>query len=138
VVDTEQPTITLDMEVDGACDVNQAALECRNLVIANPLVPLFASLPERRYPLVLRVPIERRTEVEIVPPSGWSLADRAPRRLETAWGDVSETIDPSGRSSLRVSLPKQTVSTEDYPAFARFCRAVDELTSRPPMLVRPR
>lgn len=131
--------LSLDLEVDGACDPLGGTLECRSLVLSNPLVPLFATLPQRTYPLVLRVPIERRTELEVTAPPGWRVEDRPPRRLETEWGSVAETLERSGRSwhsTLRVRLPRQTVATEDYGSFARFCRAVDELTSRPPVLER--
>ncbi len=137
----EPSRMTLDLVLAGACASDGATLRCRNLVLSNPLVPLFASLPQRTYPLILRVPIERRTEVEVVAPPGWRVEERPPRQLETGWGSVEESLSgkaPSLRSLLRVSLPRQTISTEDYPAFARFCRAVDELTSRPPVLVRSR
>jgi hypothetical protein len=135
----QQHLIELQMQVNGACDVIGSKLECRSLVLSNPLVPLFASLPERSYPLVLRVPIERLTHLEVVAPAGWQLEERPPRRVQTEWGSVSEVLeraDNTALSKLTVKLVKQTVSTADYPAFARFCRAVDELTSRPPTLVQ--
>ncbi|MGD9252561.1 MAG: hypothetical protein PVG92_01365 [Holophagae bacterium] len=137
--DEGESFIELEMMVDGACDAIGSTLECRSLVLSNPLVPLFASLPERTYPVVLQVPLKRRTDLEIISPEGWQLEQRPPRRVETGWGSVDESIersDASVRSLLTVVLPRQTVSTDDYPAFARFCRAVDELTSRPPTLVR--
>ena len=37
---------------------------------------------------------------------------------------------------LRIALPAQTVTPDDYQSFARFCQAVDELTTRPPRLER--
>ena len=135
----DESFIELEMLVEGACDAIDSTLECRSLVLGNPLVPLFASLPERTYPLVLQVPLERRTVLEITAPEGWQLEERSPRRVETGWGSVHETIertDSTVRSRLTVALPRQTVSTDDYPAFARFCLAVDELISRPPTLVR--
>jgi hypothetical protein len=37
---------------------------------------------------------------------------------------------------LDIALPAQTVAPDDYRAFARFCQAIDELTTRPPSLER--
>ena len=131
--------IHLEMLVRGACDAEEGELVCRSLVLAHPLVPVLASLPERTYPLVLRVPIERRLELDLVPAPGWVPAHRAPRRLEAEWGSVDEDLDDEAgslRSVLHIVLPAQTVATENYPAFARFCQAVDELSSRPPRLRR--
>ena len=85
------------------------------------------------------VPVERRLELELEPPSGWALAERKPRQLKAEWGTIDETLDTSDGSQhsvLRITLPAQTVAPEDYPAFARFCHAVDELTMRPPKLRR--
>ena len=42
----------------------------------------------------------------------------------------------SPRSGEDPNRYKSNYRTDDYPAFARFCRAVDELISRPPTLVR--
>jgi len=129
--------IHLVMAVADACDEEDGGFVCRSLVLARPLVPVLASLPERAYPLVLRVPVERRFELELVPPPGWESANLPPRRLETGWGSVDEQIERTNgsfRSILRVKLPAQTVATNDYRAFARFCQAVDELTTRPPRL----
>jgi hypothetical protein len=50
---------------------------------------------------------------------------------------VSEILeDEAGRSRsvLTLEIPAQTVTPEEYPEFARFCQAVDELVSRPPRL----
>jgi hypothetical protein len=109
-------------------------------VLANPLVPLLATLPQRRYPLVLRLPIERRFKLELEPPPGWRPADRRPRRLDTEWGSVEETLsetsDGTQTSVLQVEVPAQTVAPDAYPAFARFCQALDELARRPPRLRR--
>jgi hypothetical protein len=132
-------TVSLDITVPGACDAEDGELVCRSLILTNPLVPTLARLPERTYPLVLRMPIERRIEIDLVPPAGWQPKKRSPLRLDAQWGSVSEILEPSGgsrRSVLRITLPSQTVAPEDYPAFARFCQAVDELTTRPPRLER--
>jgi hypothetical protein len=138
IEDTEGvATIHMDITVPGACDAEDGMLTCRTLVLAQPLVPILASLPDRRYPLVLRLPIERLLTLEIVPPAGWQLTDRLPRQLEADWGSVGESLEPidgSLRSVLSIRLPAQTVAREDYRDFARFCQAVDELTMRPPSL----
>ncbi len=132
-------TLQLDLTVPGACEAEGGELVCRSLVLSNPLVPTLARLPERSYSLVLRVPIERRIELELVPPPGWRTTNRPPRRLEAEWGLVDESleaVDGSQRSVLRITLPAQTVTPENYRGFARFCQAVDELTNRPPRLER--
>jgi hypothetical protein len=131
--------VHLDITVPGACEAEDGEFVCRSLVLANPMVPTLARLPERTYPLVLRVPIERRIELDLVPPSGWREKSRAPRLLDAEWGSVSETleeIDGSQRSILRIALPAQTIAVDDYANFARFCQAVDELSTRPPRLER--
>ena len=131
--------VHLQLEVPGACESENGDLVCRSLVLANPMVPALASLPERTYPLVLRVPVERRLELDLIVPPGWQLSDRVPRRLDAEWGSVSEALErtpESTRSVLRIELPMQTVDPVDYPAFARFCHAVDELATRPPRLQR--
>jgi hypothetical protein len=110
---------------------------CRSLVLSNPLVPVLAALPERQNPLLLRIPILRRLELELVPPPGWRAGERPPRLLETGWGSVNERVAASAgglRSVLEIELAAQTVAPDDYPAFARFCQAVDELATRPPRL----
>lgn len=135
----EGAIIRLDITVPGACDMENGELVCRSLILANPVVPTLARLPERTYPLMLRLPIERRIQLDVVPPSGWEPTKRQPRRLQAEWGSVSESLELVAgirRSILHISLPAQTVSPEDYPAFARFCQAIDELTTRPPRLER--
>ncbi len=84
------------------------------------------------------VPVLQRNELVIEVPDGWTI-EHEPRRLETKWGSVVETTEREGqrhRSVLLLELPAQTVAPEDYPEFARFCHAVDELNSRPPILMR--
>ena len=132
-------TIRLDITIPGACDTEGGELVCRSLILANPVVPTLARLPERTYPLMLRLPMERRIQLDLMPPPGWEPKKRQPRRLDAEWGSVSETLEPvdgAHQSVLRISLPAQTVAPEDYRAFARFCQAIDELTTRPPRLVR--
>jgi hypothetical protein len=88
---------------------------------------------------MLRLPMERRIRLDLVPPPGWQPKKRKPRRLDAEWGSVSETlekVDGSLQSVLRISLPSQTVLPADYKAFARFCQAIDELTTRAPRLER--
>jgi len=112
-------------------------LVCRSLVLSNPIVPVLASLSERRYPLVLRLPIERNLELDLVAPDGWSVVPRPPRRLAAEWGSVEETlstVDGVQRSTLHIVIPAVRVEPSDYVAFARFCQALDELSTRPPLL----
>ena len=132
-------TISLKITVPGGCDAEGGELVCRSLILSNPLVPTLARLPERTYPLMLRLPMERRIRLDLVPPPGWQPKKRKPRRLDAEWGSVSETlekVDGSLQSVLRISLPSQTVLPADYKAFARFCQAIDELTTRAPRLER--
>jgi len=113
-------------------------MECRGLNSATALAPALASLSERRHPLVLQLPILRREEVSIQAPPEWKI-DRPARRLSTSWGRVDETIENiegQQQSTLILEIPAVTVMPEDYPEFARFCRAVDELVSRPPRFKR--
>lgn len=128
----------LDLELDlrGACDPAADQMTCRSLVLAQPLAPALASLPERRYPLVLALGFAQQLTLELVAPPGWTI-DRQPRRLTSRWGTVDETLTRDGaaiRSVLAITIPPQTVDPADYPEFARFCHAVDELASRPPVL----
>ncbi len=130
--------IHLSFRLDRACVASRDQLECRHLVPAKPLVPALASLPERRFPLILQLPVDRRLELTVLPPEGFA-SHRPPRLLETTFGSVHEELATSGntlRSSLVVTIPSQVVAPTDYPAFARFCQAVDALTLRPPVLTR--
>lgn len=130
--------LELEMASTGVCRPEGDSLICRRLVFSKPLVPVLAALPTRRYPLIMPVPVLQRNELVIEVPEGWTI-DHPPRRIETRWGSVVETIERDGRhhrSVLRLQLPAQIVEPEDYPEFARFCHAVDELNSRPPLLSR--
>jgi hypothetical protein len=130
--------LELEMRSPGVCRPEGNSMVCRQLVFSKPLVPVLAALPTRRYPLIMPVPVLQRQELVIEVPEGWTV-DRVPRRIEARWGSVTETTDRDGRrhrSVLRLELPAQTVSPDDYPEFARFCHAVDELSSRPPVLSR--
>ncbi len=137
IKDDDGAVILLELTAPRACEAENGELVCRSLVLSNPLVPVLASLPERQYPLVLRLPIERRLALDLVAPEGWSVVDRPPRRLTTDWGSVTETftdIDGAQRSLLHIELPAQRVEPDEFAAFARFCQALDELTTRPPRL----
>ena len=128
--------LELLMRAPGACRAEGDSMVCRSLVFTKPLLPVLAALPTRRYPLIMPVPVLQRNELVIEAPEGWTI-DHRPRRLETRWGSVVETVDREGRrhrSILKLELPAQTVAPDDYPEFARFCHAVDELSSRPPVL----
>jgi hypothetical protein len=130
--------VQLELDLARACEDDRGELICRSLVVTRPLVPMLASLPERRHPLVLQLPLLRRVELAVAPPEGWTI-DRPARRLQTEWGAVDELLTADSqqmRSVLKIAIPAQTVSSEEYPRFARFCHAVDELTSRPPRLRR--
>lgn len=129
-------SLRLKLSLPRACDRLDGRMECRSLVVSRPLVPSLASLPVRRFPLALELPITERVELVLRPPAGWTL-DRPARRLETEWGSVNERIEVDGevhRSVLTLRVPARTVPPEEYPEFARFCHAVDELMSRPPTL----
>jgi len=133
-------TLRLELSLPGACDVTGGRMVCRNLVVSRPLVPTLAPLPERQYPLALELPITERVETVIHPPAGWSV-ERPPRRLHASWGAMDEETgaeDGSYRSVLTLQIPARTVTPEEYPEFARFCHAVDELASRPPILIQRR
>ncbi len=134
----ERLEVRFIMDLPGACDVQGATMECRGFNAASPLGPALASLPERQQPLILQMPILRLDEVVIQPPPGWT-SDRPARRLSTSWGHVDETVEMvegRRRSILVLEIPAVTVEPQDYPEFARFCRAIDELISRPPRFER--
>ncbi len=134
----EGAVLRLQLSLPGACDRTGDKMECRSLVVSRPLVPSLASLPQRKYPLSLDLPISERVELVLRLPPGWTV-DRLPRRLEADWGSVSETLEVDGdryQSVLMLRVPARTVPPEEYPEFARFCRAVDELSGRPPTLRR--
>jgi hypothetical protein len=134
----DRTVLRLDLTLPGACEVSGDRMECRGLVLSRPLVPALASLPERRYPLVVNLPITERVELVLDGPPGWSV-ERAERRLEAEWGSVHEELDVDGRrvrSVLTLEVPARTVTPDEYPQFVRFCQAVDELSARPPTLER--
>lgn len=134
----EEVRLLFELDLDRACEVEGDAMTCRTLTLARPLSPVLASLPERRFPLVVDLPLIQVIELEIEPPPDWS-EERPPRRLTTDWGSVGEElgrIDGRLRSTLRLEVPAQVVAPSDYAAFARFCHAVDELAARPPILRR--
>jgi len=129
--------LRLELRLPSACEISGTSMVCRSLVVARPLVPALASLPARSYPLDLRLPITERVTTEIEPPPGWTV-DRTPRRLQSSWGSLTEELSVENgryRSVVELEVPSRTVSPDDYPAFARFCHAVDELNSRPPTFV---
>ena len=134
----DRTALRLDLALPGACDVAGDRIVCRGLVVSRPLVPSLASLPERSYPLVVPLPITERIELVLEAPAGWS-SERPPRRLDAEWGSVAEELTVDGfrlRSVLTLEVAAVTVAPEDYPRFARFCQAVDELSARPPTLER--
>jgi hypothetical protein len=134
----DEVVLRLALELPRACELEQGRLICRSLVVARPLAPSLASLPERRFPLVLALPASQRITTLVEAPPGWAI-ERPPRLLETPWGSVTETLEggAAGFSSvLELTVPAQTVEPTDYPQFARFCHAVDELVLRPPVLTQ--
>jgi hypothetical protein len=134
----ERVVLTFDATLPGACEVGEQAMVCRAMVLAKPLAPVLTPLPERRFPLVIALPVLQRVELDLALPEGWAPAAR-PRRLETSWGSVTEELEVEhGRlhSVLSLRIDARVVDPADYPEFARFCHAVDELMSRAPRLQR--
>ncbi len=133
------PRLSLSLHVDGACETGtDGTMTCTELNLARPLSDALASLPERRFPLVLQLPIVRIQELHLELPAGWTV-DPKPRRLEAEWGTLDETRtvrDGTLDSVLRLTIPAQKVPPERYPEFARFCHAVDGLMMRPLRIVR--
>jgi tetratricopeptide (TPR) repeat protein len=130
--------MSFTMALPQACELNEEAMTCRSLLLGSPLSPALASLPERQFPLILQLPLQRLIEVEITAPPGFSM-ERPPRLLNTRWGEVNEKLEVNDRVTsfeLYLHVPAQTVPPEQYRDFARFCLAVDELISRPPELRR--
>jgi len=134
----EELRVRFIFDLSEACSRQGDTMTCAALGSGEDLTAELASLPERTQPLILQLPILRREQVTLRPPPGWD-ARRPPRRLERSWGKVEETVDfkeGQFRSTLVLEIPAVTVSPEEYPEFARFIRAVGELTSRPPRLHR--
>jgi hypothetical protein len=128
--------LRLRLELPRACSIRNSSMECQDLMPTTPFAPALAALPTRQFPLVLHLPVLQRKELVVHFPPGWSL-DRRTRRLQASWGSVAEEIErteSSFHSVLRLSLPAQTVPTERYREFARFCQAIDELIQRPEVL----
>ena len=128
--------LELTMRSTGVCRPEGDSMVCRALVFGKPLAPVLAALPTRQFPLIMPVPVLQRSELTIDLPDGWTI-DRPPRRIESRWGSLIETLDREGQrltSVVRLELPAQTVAPEEYGEFARFCHAVDELNSRPPVM----
>ncbi len=131
--------VVLSLEISGACDRSEAGLSCRALVTNQPLTPILASLSTRRFPLVLQLPVLRHHETVFRPPTGW-IMDRVERKLVSRWGSVEEHLEQTGddiRSVVSLEVFATRVAPDDYPEFARFCRAIDELLGRPPVFHRP-
>lgn len=129
--------LQISMQAPGVCRPEGGEMVCRALVFSKPLAQVLAALPTRKFDLIMPVPVLQRNELTLELPEGWRVEHR-PRKIESRWGSVVESIEGDGRrhrSILKLELPAQTVAPGDYPAFARFCHAVDELSSRPPVLV---
>jgi len=128
--------LQLSMQANGVCRPEDGEMVCRALVFSKPLAQVLAALPSRKFDLIMPVPVLQRNELTLELPEGWTV-EQKPRMIESRWGSVVESISIVGRrhqSVLKLELPAQKVTPEDYPAFARFCHAVDELSSRPPVL----
>ena len=130
--------IRLEMVVDGLCSPRPEGFECRDLVPVRALAPALASLPERRYPLILQIPVVQHMDLHLTPPPGFGY-DKPPRRITSQWGSIDETLVVEEgwlTSKLTLHLQAQTITPDEYPAFARFCTAADELMLRPLVLRR--
>lgn len=131
--------ISLSLDDANACELDGKKMTCRGLIINDALAPVLASLPQRKSPLILQVPVQRIFDLTLEAPAGWKIEAWAPRQLQTRWGKVNEQLQiQNGRLDSRIFLDifALTASPADYPEFSRFCRAVDELTLRPPRLLR--
>ena len=134
----ELAVLRLGLKLPEACELAGDEMVCRHLVVTRPLAPTLASLPDRSLPLVLHLPHEQTVVLELEPPAGWS-ATWPERRFDAPWGEVrEEMVGREGRalSTLELRIPAQVIEPDDYPGFVRFCHAVDELLTRPPVLVR--
>jgi len=99
------------------------------------LAPAWAPAASRTTTELVPVPVENDVEVRIRPPAGTPLPDpRPPVDLEGPHGarfSMDEVVEDGAlviRRSLR--LPVMRVTPREYPAFAAFCRAVDEAEAR--------
>ncbi len=92
----------------------------------------YASLPERRTPLLISEPVRMEMKVFISFPEGWTVTQGPPPAdVETSFGgfkrqekSVSRAQDLSWSQVLW--LPLQRVSVENYEAFRSFAQQVDD------------
>jgi len=136
--DDRDVVLHLDLHLPSACLPEGDGMVCQALVLARPISPRLASLPERKTPLVIQLPVLQRMETELILPRGWTLAQGS-RRLDDSHGSVVRTVAVKGndsRSVLELRIPAQSVAPEDYPGMVRFCHAADELLTEPPRLRR--
>ncbi len=127
----------LDLQLPQACTPSGDAMECRALIMARPLSPRLASLPSRKYPLVLQLPVEQRIDVELTPPPGWVVNMRS-RTFAGDWGRVSRIVTAKGPAVSSVTtlhIPACVVPAAKYQDFVRFCHSVDQITTQPPRLI---
>ncbi|HHQ48766.1 MAG TPA: DUF3857 domain-containing protein, partial [Acidobacteria bacterium] len=126
----------LDLHLPSACLPEGTGMTCQALVLAHPISPRLASLPERKTPLVIELPVLQRMESELILPEGWTLAEGS-RRVEDPHGSVVRTVTASGnhvRLVLELRIPAQSVPPEAYPGMVRFCHAADDVLTEPPRL----
>ncbi|NOZ78287.1 MAG: hypothetical protein GXP48_03720 [Acidobacteria bacterium] len=129
--------LDLRLHLPQACTPSGDAMECRALTTARPLSPRLASLPSRKFPLVLQLPIEQRIELNLIPPPGWAV-DMKSRTYTAPWGHVDRAVTTKGRSVRTVTtlqIPARVITTAQYPDFVRFCHAVDEIMVSPLRLI---
>ena len=112
-----------------------ATAEGRDLVFDNNLtryrmVEQWASLGERRYPLVLRGPFRSTCHTTVRLPEGYRLSTMpADVDMQTRFGRFTRRGTVKGdRVGIEQTLQVDAwqVAVSDYPAWRRFCMAVDE------------
>jgi len=136
--DGQNVVLHLDFHLPSACLPDGKDMVCHALVLGHALSPRLASLPRRKTPLVIQLPVLQRMETELFLPRSWSLEGRS-RRVETSHGTVVRSVtmrDDTARIAVELRIPAQSVPPEDYPGMVRFCHAADELLTDPPRLGR--
>ena len=98
---------------------------------ATVLSPDLARVPSRSLPMVVDDVVDMQLEAHVQPPSGFAIGDVPPDvRLEGGFGRFHAKLvverDRGLRLTRSLSMSPRRVPPERYPAFAGFCRSVDQ------------
>lgn len=95
------------------------------------LSPDLARVPARSVPMVVDDVVDMHLDARVRLPAGFDLDETSPDvRIEGAFGrfrsNVAGETDGSVHIDRTLTLPPRRVGPDQYPAFASFCRSVDQ------------